>query len=278
MRLFPAVASLAVIALVATGCARERQYKLSGQIVAIEPARQEITIAHGDIAGFMPGMTMPFKVRDAKLLEGRAAGDLVTATLAVRGTVAHLTSIERTGHAAVRTPVPVIPLKVLAPGDAVEDATFTDESGARRTLADWRGRALAVTFTYTRCPLPDFCPRMNRTFGAVQHGIVADARLRTTVRLLSVSIDPAFDTPAVLAAYAQRSSANPDVWSFLTGDKASIERFASQFGLSTMAGDGAELVHNLRTAVIGPDGRLVTILSGSDWTPDDLLGILRGRA
>jgi protein SCO1/2 len=274
------VVSAVSLALTASACARERHFQLSGQVLAIDQARQEITIAHGDIAGFMPGMTMPFKVKDAKLLDGKTTGDLVTATLAVRDTTAVLTAIERTGHADVASaPPPAVPLTLVSPGETVGDAIFTDESGARHSLADWRGRTLAVTFIYTRCPLPDFCPRMNRNFGAVQHGVIADPGLRTKVRLLSITLDPAFDTPAVLADFARRAAANPEVWSFLTGDAASVQRFASQFGISTMPGEAAgEVVHNLRTAVIASDGRLIAVLSGTEWTPDELLGILRGRA
>lgn len=110
-------ASIAVLLLAAASCARPRHYELRGQVVSVDPARQQITIRHDGILAFMPGMTMPFRVR-----ETAPTRDLVQ------------------------------------PGDAVPDPPLFDEAGAPRPLSYWKGRVLAVTFTYTRCPLPNFCP------------------------------------------------------------------------------------------------------------------------
>jgi protein SCO1/2 len=257
-------------------CARGRTYALNGQVLAVDADRKEITIAHQDIVGFMPGMTMPFKVREPRLLEASKPGDLVAATLRVVDAEAYLTAIERTGHRALPESA-TRPVRPLQPGSVVADAEFSDQSGDHCTLVDWRGRTLAVTFIYTRCPLPDFCPAMNREFAAVQREVLTDPRLRDRVHLLSVTIDPANDTAPVLAEYAKRAGANREVWSFLTGDSRTLDRFAGQFGVSTSRdGSGPEgIVHNLRTAVIGSNGRLVTILSGRDWTAADLLTFLR---
>ncbi len=267
---------IVVLALAVSGCSRPgRQFELRGQILAVDRSRQEITIKHDDIRGFMPGMTMPFKVRDARLLDGRSPGDLVTATLVVEKADVFLSRVERTGHAAL-TEAPPPRMDVVAPGDPAPDVRLTDETGAVRALSEWRGRALAVTFTYTRCPLPDFCPRMDRQFAAVQRDVLADERLRDRVSLLSVSIDPAFDTPEVLAGHARRAGADPRVWRFVTGDLEAIRGFASRFGVSVMAAPagGTDLTHNLRTAVIGGDGTIVHIF-GNEWTPAELLDALR---
>ncbi len=103
-----------------------------------------------------------------------------------------------------------------------------DETGATRRLSEWRGRTLAVTFIYTRCPLPDFCPRMDRQFADVQQIVTDDERLRGRVHLLSISFDPAYDTPAVLATHTKKVGAAPATWSFLTGDEGDVESFAAQ--------------------------------------------------
>jgi protein SCO1/2 len=170
--------------LISSGCSRPRQFELRGQILALDPGRAEVTIRHQDIRGFMPGMTMPFEVRDPRLLEGRQAGDLITATLVVEDTRAYLTTIERTGHAALTETPPGPPrMDVLDTGESVPDVRLTEEAGASRMFSEWRGRALAVTFIYTRCPLPDFCPAMDRYFADVQRSILADAHLRDRVRL-----------------------------------------------------------------------------------------------
>jgi protein SCO1/2 len=136
---------------------------------------------------------------------------------------------------------------------------------------------VALTFIYTRCPLPDFCPRMNRHFSAVQAALLDDPQLRLRSRLLSLSLDPDYDTPAVLAAHARQANADPRVWSFLGGSREAIDRFAVPFGVYVVRDDKnpGTITHNLRTAVIAADGRLVTVFSGGDWTPADLLAALR---
>lgn len=262
----------------AAGCSRGRTYELKGQVVAVNPARQELSIKHEDIPGFMPGMTMAFKVRDARLLDGRLAGDLVTATLVVDDTDAFLSWVAKTGHAPLTERPPAVSgMSLLDVGAVVPDVMLTDEAGKERRLSEWRGRTVAVTFIYTRCPLPDFCPRMDRNFAAVQREVLADAGLRERVRLLSVSFDPRFDTPAILAAHARRVGADPSIWHVLTGTVEAIDPFAARFGVSIIREDAdmKEIVHNLRTAVIAGDGRLVKVFKGMGWTPAELVAALR---
>jgi protein SCO1/2 len=280
----PSLGVIAFVALAVTlspACSRGRSYELRGQIVAIDPGRQEITIKHEDITGFMPGMTMPFKVSDPSLLDGRTAGDLVRATLLVDDSRGVLTAIERTGHAPLTERPPArLPAEPLKPGDAVPDTALVDESGATRRLSDWRGRAVAVTFIYTRCPLPDFCPLMDRQFAQVQQMVAGDATLRERVHLLSVSFDPAYDTPAVLATHARKVGADPATWNYLTGEQPAIDEFAAHFGVSIMreGSDPGGVVHNLRTAVVDPNGRLVRIINGMQWAPSELVTGLRSAA
>ena len=263
--------------LSAASCARGREYELRGQILTIDSARQEITIKHEDIKGFMPGMTMPFKVSTAALLEGRAPGDLVRATLVVNETQGVLTAIERTGHAPL-TERPARPrVDALNPGDEVPDVALVDETGATRRLSEWRGRTLALTLIYTRCPRPDYCPLMDRNFAAVQQHLATDEQLRSKVHLFSVSFDPEFDSPPVLAKHATRAGADPGTWSFVTGDRDDVDGFAGRFGVSVMRGDtnAQEILHNLRTAVIDERGRLVKVFTGNDWQPSQLVTELR---
>ena len=267
----------AVVTLtVATACApRPREYELRGVIVAVDPARQEVTIKHEDIPQFMPGMTMPFKVRDAALLQGRVRGDLVRATLVVEESAAHLRTLERTGSAPVTEPAPAPRETLLETGNPVPDANFVDQDGKIRHIAEWREYALAVTFIYTRCPIPDFCPLMDRHFKAAQAAIQSDPLLRDRARLLSVSFDPAHDKPPVLAAHARRLEADPRVWTFVSGD--GVEPFASQFGVSIIRDRATpeDLTHNLRTAVLDTNGRVSAILRGNEWTPPELIAALR---
>ena len=268
-----------LVAVCATlaACSRPRQYELRGQIVAIDRDRHEVTVKHEDVSGLMSAMTMPFKVEADKLLDGLSVGDLVKATLVVRKSSGVLSSIERTGHEAVTAGAGSPAFDLLQPGQPVPTVQLTDDSGKPRTLADWRGRVLAVTFIYTRCPFPDFCPRMDQQFKRSQEAILANAQLRDRAALLSVSFDPEFDTVPVLAAHAKQIGADPRVWRFATGDATAIAALASRFGVSVIReGTGADsVVHNLRTAIIGPDGTLREILSGNEWTSADLIDAMR---
>jgi protein SCO1 len=269
----------AALAMLVAACApdRPREYELRGVVVAVDPAHQEITIKHDDIPRFMPGMTMPFKVRDARLLDGRIPGDLVRATLVVEESDAHLRTLERTGSAPVPDAPPRATVDPLDAGALVPDTIFIDERGDARHLSDWRGQALAVTFIYTRCPLPNFCPLMDQHFKAVQAAVLQDETLRGRVRLLSVSFDPTYDRPAVLASRARQLAADPGVWTFLTGEREAIDRFASRFGVSIVR-EGAnptDVIHNLGTAVIDPEGRVSVIRRGNEWTPQELVADLR---
>jgi protein SCO1 len=256
-----------------------KQYELHGQVLAVRQAEQEIVIRHGDIKGFMPGMTMPFRVKDRRLLEAAAPGDIVDATLVVDEGDAWLSRVTATGR---REPLPedaTAPRRMeppLEPGDLVPDASFVDQDGQPLPIASLRGAPWAATFVYTRCPLPTYCPTLDRRFQEVQRAIARDDRLRNA-RLVSISIDPGFDRPAVLEAHAARLDADARIWRFVTGDVATVDRFGERFGLTVSRGGGRpeELVHSLRTVVVGRDGRVRRIYSGTEWTAAELATDLR---
>lgn len=273
-----AVTLVVCAALALPACSRSRQYELRGQIIAVDLASAKITIKHEDIRGFMPAMTMPFEVRDRRLLDGREAGELITATLVVEENVAYLSAIRRTGMAPLAEAPAAAPVDVLQAGDRAPDAAFVDQQRRPRRFSDWRGQAVAVTFIYTRCPLPDFCPLMDRNFREAQRIIAGDPALNGRTHLVTISFDPDYDTAEVLARHAARVSADPAHWTLLTGAADQVDRFTAKFGVSVIKGDqpGNEIVHNLRTGILDPEGRIVTILSGNDWTPGDLVDYLRG--
>jgi protein SCO1/2 len=270
---------LTILGVATAACSRPaetRSFELQGQILAVEPARQEVLIKHGDIKGFMPGMTMPFKVQDASLLTDKKPGDLVTATLVVGDVDAHLSAITTTGHAALEAPPAVSDApRILAPGEEIADALLVTQDGTPLPFSTLRGHRVALTFIYTRCPLPEFCPMMDRHFAAAQKTILATPAL-ADVRLVTMTMDPEFDTPAVLQPYAQRRNANPAIWTFATGEPKDVASFASQFGLYIERNpeSPADITHNLVTVVIDPAGRLVKRHTGNDWTPAELVADL----
>jgi protein SCO1/2 len=267
---------LGLIAVIGCGRAPDaRTYELQGQILAVRPERSEVVIKHQDIKGFMPAMTMPFTVKDGALLEGKEPGDLVTATLVVGETQAYLSALSKTGRAEVSDPAPPPPPDILANGQTVRDAKLVDQDDQPRLFSSFRGHRLAVTFIYTRCPLPEFCPLMDRHFAAVQKTIASTPAL-SDVRLLTVTLDPEFDRPAILKAYAKRRGADTSTWLFLTGEPTEVSQFATQFGLYVEHNpqNAIDITHNLRTAVIDPAGRLVTVHNGNSWTPAELVADL----
>jgi protein SCO1/2 len=274
-------AVLIVIVAAASACGRApdaRQYELRGQILAVDRDRREVLVDHEDIAGFMPAMTMPYRVDNPMLLDGKQPGDLFTATLVVEETRAYLSALTTTGHAPLKTP-PAAPLitdaDLLREGEVVPDHALVDHTGAPRPLGSLRGHRVALTFMYTRCPLPDFCPLMDKHFAAVQQEIGKSPDL-ADVRLVSVTLDPDYDVAAVLERHAKALGAQPGRWYFLTGKPDDVLGFARRFGVTAQSGDpDIGLVHNLRTAIIDPQGRLVTAYSGNMWTPAELVADLR---
>ena len=274
----------AALLTIATACSQPepaRQYTLTGQILAVHPDRQELTIKHQDIVGYMPGMTMSFRTATPQLIEGRTAGELVTATLEVTNTEARLTAVTRTGTAPLpeNTNEAALAEGLLAEGDEVPDAAFVDQQDRRRSFSDWRGSLTLVTFIYTSCPVPNFCPLMDQNFATIQNALAEDAMLRGQVKLVSISFDPATDTPAVLAAHAAKRHADPGVWTFLTGDRATVDRFAARFGVGLMRPETpGDITHNLRTALVGRDGRVLKLYSGNGWTPGAVLADLRAAS
>lgn len=279
--------ALTLIGLAAgAGCRRAepaKTFPLTGQVLGVHPERQEISIRHEDIEGLMPGMTMSFPVASPDLLQGREPGELIKATLEIRESIARLTAIERVGFSALPTDTNAAAMAggLLQAGDEAPDAAFIDQQNRRRAVfSEWRGSVTLATFIYTRCPLPNFCPLMDRHFAALQREIAGDSTLRAAVKLVSISFDPDFDTPEVLATHAADLKADPTIWTFVTGDRVTVDRFAAKLGVGLIrTTDSVEITHNLRTVLIGANGKILQIYSGSEWTPrtalDDIRAALR---
>jgi protein SCO1/2 len=267
----------------ACGGADRREYTLQGQILSVASDHKEANIKHEDIKGFMPAMTMPYKVRDAKEFENVAPGDLITATLVVVSNDAYLKDVKKVGSAPLEKP----PAEAAAPsassgfellkdGQPVPDVNFVDQDGKKIDFASFKGDAVVVTFIYTKCPMPTFCPLMDRHFATMQKKL-KEKNNDLKVHLLSVSFDPLEDTPPVLKKHAQGLGADPTLWTFVTGDRDDIDQWASRFGVSVSRAmnDQRDITHNLRTAIIDRQGNLVQTYTGNEWTPEQVLADVR---
>jgi protein SCO1/2 len=282
------VFSLCVTVAIAAGaCGRrgdQRTYPVHGQIQSIDAARKLLVVKHEEIKGFMPAMTMPYQVEDATALTRLAPGDLINSTLVVFSNGAHLTAIEKVGSAPLEKPPAEAPMptassgfELLKPGEPVPNASFLDQDGRKRTFAAFKGAPVVMTFIYTKCPLPTFCPLMDRHFATLQKTLKQDPAF-AKVHLVTVSFDPATDTPPVLKAHARQLQADLSRWTFLTGDRDEVDQFAARFGVSVSRAlnDPRDITHNLRTVIVKPDGTVAKTYTGNEWTPEQVIEDLRG--
>jgi protein SCO1/2 len=273
--------ALVAALIAAASCSNTKRYEMRGQILGINRDKMEILVKHEEIPGLMAAMTMPWKVENVAMLDNLGPGDLITSELTVKGSQAVVTKITKLGTVKPDLPAPAAPAaaggELLEPGDQVPNLSLVDQDGRKRTFDDVRrGRAIAVTFIYTKCPLPTFCPRMDRQFAEAQ-SLIRKKDLQGRTGLLSVSFDPKNDTPAVLKKHGQSLGFDPAVWTFVTGNRDDIDRFATNFGLTLVRGQAPnpeEIGHTLRTAVVDRQGKLVKAYSGAEWTAEELVADL----
>jgi protein SCO1/2 len=257
-----------------------RTYTLQGQVLEVAPDREQAVVKHEEIKGLMPAMTMPYKVVDRTQLKDITPGDLINATLVIVSNDAYLSEVRKVGQAPLEKPAEKPSassgFELLKPGEAIPDVELINQDGKKQRFSSFHGGPVALTFIYTSCPLPTFCPLMDRHFASNQRELDKDPAL-ARVHLVSVSFDPITDTPAVLKKHANTLSADPARWTFFTGDRDEIDRFGARFGvtISRALDDPLNIAHNLRTVIIDADGKLVKVYTGNEWTPAQVLADLR---
>ena len=267
------IALLLVIlsALLLFACARH--YRVQGLVLDVNRNDNMMVVSHRAVPGYMDAMTMPFRVRRASELDSLKRGDQVEFQLVVKrrtslaenvraGTSAEVANARR-GEAPLPLPTPA---GKLALGEPVPDFHLVNQSARPVRLSDFAGRIIAVNFIYTRCPLPEVCPRLSANFAHLQKRF--RERMGKDLALLSITLDSRHDTSTVLTDYAKRWGAG-DGWQFLTGDSADIQRIANHFGLVYWPEDGL-LTHTSQTGIIDRDGRLAALIEGSSYEEDQL--------
>ncbi|MBI2926236.1 MAG: SCO family protein [Verrucomicrobia bacterium] len=255
-----------------------RTFPVRGTIQELKPDGTTAVIKHEEIPGFMAAMTMPLEVKDPKELAGLQPGDEISFRLVVTETESWIEGVTKLASAKPGGPKPtphtrlvreVDPLNV---GDLMPDYRFTNELGQAMSLSQLKGQAYALTFVFTRCPLPDFCPRMSSNFTEAAKKLRARPDAPKNWRLLTISFDVDWDTPARLWEYARRYQYDPAHWSFLTGAIIDIDAITEQFGLMFARDEsGVNFSHTLRTAVIDARGRVQRIFIGNEWKSEELV-------
>jgi protein SCO1/2 len=247
-----------------------RMFQVHGTVRGVDVSNRTIRIAHDEIPNYMPPMTMPFAVREAAALAGVSAGDEVQFQLNVTDKdswVSHVEKVSSNGFsetAAAANVTQEVDSGRIDAGELVPDFGLIDQNGRPIRLRDFKGKVVLVTFIYTRCPLPNYCPLMSANFAQLQTRLSKEFPDR--YHLLSVSIDPGFDQPAVLKEYGARFGADEKHWSLATGTPGQVDFVARLVALFHEPENGF-ISHDLRTALIGPDGRLVHVWKSNVWTP-----------
>src|ERR1043166_410927 len=265
--------------------ANERRYPLKGKVVAVDKPERTATIAHEDIPGYMPGMTMPFKIKNDADLEMLKPGDQVTATLVVDDLSSwiEITAIVEGGSPL--TPTTAVPGEP-KPGEEIPDFGLVNQDGKRIRLSQFKGKALALTFIYTRCPQPDQCTLMSNNFAAIDLELQKQPDVYAKTHLLTITFDPDYDNPKVMRSYGaghtgRYSDETFQHWEFATGSKDEVKGIAQFFGLryflDTESGN-EQVIHSLRTAVISPDGKLIKLYRGNEWKPEEIANDLKTAA
>jgi protein SCO1/2 len=257
-----------------------RRFDLRGRVVSLDRGARQVTLAHDRIDGFMDAMTMPFAVKEGWAMQTMQPGDLVQATLVVDGArswveVAAVTRDPRGDSAKADAKGTWVPA---APGAPLPAVKLVDQDRRTFTFERYRGAPLVVTFAYTRCPLPEFCPLVMQRLAAIERTTAADPAL-APARFLTVTLDPSNDTPARLREYGLHNGAGAGSvpfarWQLATGSADEIRKVAAFFGLDYYSEENGQVIHSLRTGVVAADGTLARVFEHNEWTAAEVVGVL----
>lgn len=253
--------------------ANQKKYDLKGKVVAVEPDKHLVTIAHEEVQNYMPAMTMPFTVPSEADLQILAPEDEVTATLVVDGTKSWLEDLIIRKQSKNASAAPG--LVEAKEGDDVPNYGLVNQNGQDIKLHNYRGKTLLLTFIYTRCPIPEYCTLMSTNFATVERQLQQQPETYQKTHLLSISIDPEYDTPQVLRSYGAAHTERYQEetfshWEFASGTKDQVKGVAQFFGLRYYQASD-EIVHGLKTVIIGPDGKVAKVYSDNKWKPDEVV-------
>jgi len=259
---------------------RSKRYKLSGEVISKKPATGEITVKHGDIAGFMDAMTMPYQVKDRSVLQDLQPGDKITAVVVVKGDDYWLENVRITDRSGRKTAKAPIPSHLLAVGEPLPDVPLTNQDGKTIHFRDFAGKAVLLTFIYTRCPLPNFCPRLSSQFAKIHDDLKKTPEELRRTHLLTISFDPKYDSSAVLRkyglAYLDGDATGFAHWDFASTSPAELRLLSNAFGLDYIDEDN-QISHTMNIVLIAPDGTVAKSWS-TEWTAAELEQALRRQA
>ncbi|MCB1205529.1 MAG: SCO family protein [Verrucomicrobiae bacterium] len=260
------------------GPGKTKRFHVRGVVQKAMPGDPSMMIIdHEEIPGYMPRMIMPFHARDPEEFVKLEPGMVVTFDYHVSGEESWVTGVKPTGETGALTLDERRPddARLARPGDHLPEVAFLDETGAEVRISDFKGMPVALTFVFSRCPVPEYCPRMMNQFAEVIEAMKTTAGAPPTYRLLTISFDHEHDRPEVLKAWAAAFGFREGMpWSLLSSeDPGPIEALAVPTGLRYGEANGT-IQHNLRTLVLNPDGTIRRLFNDETWTPAELVSEL----
>jgi protein SCO1/2 len=251
------------------------QYNIRGVVVSSDPKTGQVTIDTQAIPGYMGAMTMPYTLRQANIANELHPGDTIAAVLTPTANADYLDQIDVVAQAKPDYK-PAVTFNDLEPGETIPNFEFRNQSDRMIDLSQFKGKVLLLTFIYTRCPLPNFCVRMSRNFAEIDKTLEKDPALYAKTHLLSVSFDPAYDTPKVLGSYGGAYTGNYSKetfahWDFAAPTEKELPKVLRFFDIGATPEKDKTITHSLSTMVIAPDGKLYKWYPGNEWTPEQVL-------
>jgi len=277
------------LCLFITGCQTEpaaslnaKRFDLKGKVVSVEPAKHIITVAHEDIKDYMPAMTMPFTVKGSDWVFGVVKpGNRIAAAYVVDGTDSWLEEVVITQEGSA-DPNSASSTPESKPGDEVPNFRLLNQNGDAIRIHDYKGKALLLTFIFTRCQDPNQCTLMSGNFANIHQELQKQPEIRNKTHLLSITFDPEYDTPKVLRSYGSAYTGKYadetfDHWEFASGTQEEVKNVAQYFGMRYHKDEAGkdQMIHTLATALIGPDSKLVKLYRGNEWTPEQAIADLK---
>ena len=268
-----------LLGMVLSGCHKsEKRYRLTGQVISKKNATNEVEVKHDAIPNFMPAMTMTYPVHDSNAVAALQPGDMIEADVVVpkNGDPYWLDDVTITNTPQGPIKAASAP-RLLSPGDTIPDVPLTNQDGKPLHLAELKGKAVLVTFIYTRCPQPTFCPRISSQFASIQDDLAKNPDDYSKTHLVSISLDPSYDTPAVLKkyglAYMDNNPGGFTHWEFARTTPEDLSKLAKAFGLEYFQQDN-QIVHTMNTVLLSPDGTVAKTWEGNEWKTSDALASL----
>ncbi len=271
-----------ILAFSGAGCqAPLKHYALHGRVISKSAETQQVTVDHDEIPGFMPAMAMPYQVKDLQGLNDVQPGDTINADVVERSQadywLEHIEITDKSGRGKEAVTAP----HELTIGEKVPDVSLTNQDGAKLTLSKFKGKSVLITFVYTRCPLPTFCPLISSEFAAIHKDLGSSPQAKAKTHLMSITLDPVYDTPPVLRkyglAYLQDDASGFQDWDFVRTSPEDLRTLATAFGLEYYRQEN-QISHSMSTVLLSPDGTVAATWPGNAWKTDDVLAAIRKTA